>query len=290
MEVLQVRDTETRDLSPARAGAEVESTCRSLSFGGLFKKVDSTLRGNPGAEVESVLRALGLRLAVMAPAFPEQGRTISGGHLHVRGEKVADIATILRATTSLRVETVTLEELGGFTAGIAVLDAESPADLDAVAAALTEEMLPVGSAGLARALGRTSPNAQAVAPPRCVRVVILAGTANPVLSAQLAALPASPDVVVRAGRDLVALTSGLVELVEGISTAVIATGGETALAACRALGASALWPRGELALGVPWSEIEGRDRTWLVTKAGGFGDSSVLADSVATLLGRHSHG
>lgn len=41
----------------------------------LIKKIDSTLRGNPGAEVEALLRLSGKGQAIIAPAFPAAGRT-----------------------------------------------------------------------------------------------------------------------------------------------------------------------------------------------------------------------
>jgi uncharacterized protein YgbK (DUF1537 family) len=64
---------------------------------------------------------------------------------------------------------------------------------------------------------------------------------------------------------------------------VVATGGATALAVCRALDLKALLPRGEVLPGVPWSEAEA-SALLLVTKAGGFGASEVLVETVRRLL------
>ena len=55
----------------------------------VYKKVDSTFRGNIGAEVEGLLEGLGLQRALIAPAFPAAGRTVQGGILYVYGVPLA---------------------------------------------------------------------------------------------------------------------------------------------------------------------------------------------------------
>ena len=54
---------------------------------------------------------------------------------------------------------------------------------------------------------------------------------------------------------------------------LVLTGGETALAVCRALGATAIHICGELEVGIPWGRLAGGVAPGLpvVTKAGGFG-------------------
>lgn len=51
----------------------------------LIKKIDSTLRGNPGAEVSAALQASGLTGAVVALASPGLGRTTTNGQCLVKG-------------------------------------------------------------------------------------------------------------------------------------------------------------------------------------------------------------
>jgi D-threonate/D-erythronate kinase len=61
---------------------------------------------------------------------------------------------------------------------------------------------------------------------------------------------------------------------------VVCTGGDTTLAASRALGIRAIWPEGEISAGVPWSAVEGPARPIvLVSKAGGFGRASALLEA-----------
>ena len=49
----------------------------------LFKKIDSTLRGNSGLEVALAAEAFHCETAVMTPAFPAMGRTVKSGTLRV---------------------------------------------------------------------------------------------------------------------------------------------------------------------------------------------------------------
>ncbi len=151
----------------------------------LFKKIDSTLRGHLGAELAAVLEARrGIvpdAVAIMAPAFPANGRTTVGGmhfvhglplHEHdvwkredIQGE--ARIAEMVQGS-GLRVGHLDLatvrkpgEERGMAIEELAarhdvlVCDAETDADLGAVAslaAELGDRAVWVGSAGLARHL------------------------------------------------------------------------------------------------------------------------------------------
>jgi uncharacterized protein YgbK (DUF1537 family) len=80
-------DTDSRSLSPARAYAKVKDAAQQLVTEGwthFYKSVDSTLRGNLGAEIEAVLDVVKPDCAVIAPAFPKYGRTTLDGiqYLH----------------------------------------------------------------------------------------------------------------------------------------------------------------------------------------------------------------
>src|SRR6187399_2191347 len=56
----------------------------------VYKKVDSTLRGNIGAEIDGLMEALGVGVTLFAPALPAGGRTVVNGEVYVRGAKLAD--------------------------------------------------------------------------------------------------------------------------------------------------------------------------------------------------------
>ncbi len=154
----------------------------------IFAKIDSTLRGNIGPMLDAILDACGLELAVLCPAFPANARTMLEGVLLVDGQPVAqsafgnDAATPVRKShvpTLLAQQTrrpVNFLPLAAVTAGVAELrqrlalqagtvggiticDAQTDADLDRLAEAAhtcDQSTLLAGSAGLARASGRTT--------------------------------------------------------------------------------------------------------------------------------------
>jgi uncharacterized protein YgbK (DUF1537 family) len=56
----------------------------------VYKKIDSTLRGNIGTELRAVMEEVACRKAIVAPAFPAVGRTTTAGILLVNGVPVAE--------------------------------------------------------------------------------------------------------------------------------------------------------------------------------------------------------
>ena len=80
-EVLVV-DTDSRHLSPRRAYARVAGLVGSAAAAGfthIFKKTDSTLRGNVGSELAALLEHSRETELIFMPAFPKSGRfTIRG--------------------------------------------------------------------------------------------------------------------------------------------------------------------------------------------------------------------
>ena len=84
-EVLSV-DADTRRLPPGEAALKTACIVRACYRPGqmLFKKLDSTLRGNVGAELRAVLETITScnaepPVAIVAPAFPATGRTTRNG-------------------------------------------------------------------------------------------------------------------------------------------------------------------------------------------------------------------
>ena len=152
----------------------------------IYKKVDSTLRGNLGAEIEAVMDATGSEFAVLAPAFPAYGRTTSGGAHFVNGQPLAQteaagdpvcpvreshIPTLLQSQTELSVGHIDLETVrsrslqhiiqkhvkGG--ERIIVFDAVTDDDLNSIVKAgmlMSPPPLMAGSAGLANQLSGLS--------------------------------------------------------------------------------------------------------------------------------------
>jgi uncharacterized protein YgbK (DUF1537 family) len=91
IEVLIV-DTESRHISAEKARERIRALVKSAADYGVkhfYKKTDSTLRGNIGAELEGFLDALGGELSFV-PAFPKTGRTTKKGVQYVDGVALAD--------------------------------------------------------------------------------------------------------------------------------------------------------------------------------------------------------
>ena len=81
--------TDSRGISAAEAYQRVFHAARRFGSPDTVlysKRIDTTLRGNLGAETDAMLDALpGEHLAIIVPAFPHAGRIYAGGHLLVHG-------------------------------------------------------------------------------------------------------------------------------------------------------------------------------------------------------------
>lgn len=188
-------DLDSRRVS-AHAAAHLHDTLLSdpgFASMAVYKKIDSTLRGNVAAEVRALQAHRGL--ALVAPALPAMGRTTSGGIQLLHGMPVdqsdvwrneglhgtADLVASLRGE-QLRCERVDLATvrdpaalsrrlhaaLEGEVQAL-VCDAQTDADLRNLALcsqALRDRLFWVGSAGLAAHL----PEALGLAPAQALRV------------------------------------------------------------------------------------------------------------------------
>ena len=181
--------TESRHLSPDDGAEQVRLISRHHSGADEFyKKLDSTLRGNPAAELFALMETTGETRALIAPAFPAQGRTTVNGRQLLHGVALEQTEFYPDITTSQLVELFqrpgadfpprlialgavrqgsrrTAELLADPTPGLFVVDAKTDADLDTVAEAAHAVGIRMlcGSAGLCHALARRLPQ-QAIPP------------------------------------------------------------------------------------------------------------------------------
>jgi uncharacterized protein YgbK (DUF1537 family) len=84
--------TNTRHADAATAADIVRQAAgkiRGLKPGRVYKKIDSALRGNLGAEIDILLQATGASASFVAPAFPQQGRTTVNDRHLINGVPVA---------------------------------------------------------------------------------------------------------------------------------------------------------------------------------------------------------
>ena len=203
-------DTDTREATRQDASDTVRRTMAKLRAAGarlLFKKIDSTLRGNIGAETLAALAGSGCRCAIVAPAAPAQGRLLRDGQLFVHGRRLP-----MNLTDLLRFELpdVSVQPLlpssrpvapPGDGCAVWVADAQDEADLDRVARLGwdQEDILLVGSSGLAGALARQPgialSSGQPGRQPGYRRVWFVVGSRNSRSAQQVRALIAHGDVM-----------------------------------------------------------------------------------------------
>ncbi|WP_127594560.1 four-carbon acid sugar kinase family protein [Paenibacillus lautus] len=182
-----VLDTDSRAVA---AGEAYERTrlaalqVARMGFKHVYKKLDSTLRGNLGAEIDAVADAIPVDCIIVAPAYPKIGRTTRNGIHYVNDVRIdrtetakdpkspvaeADLVKLLASQSQRQAGLLPLEALraGAEAASlrigkllrsgieIIVCDAVSDEDLRRiadVAAAGVGRMLWAGSAGLAECL------------------------------------------------------------------------------------------------------------------------------------------
>ncbi len=164
----------SRGGTPGEAGRKVQKACDWIAAAGMelcYKKVDSTLKGNVGAELEAIRHKFPDRLILVSPSFPKMGRILFDGWLRVEtGEPVDPIHVPSLLTGQGASQLTHIPQPAGTSAGgtlmesiqeaqaagarIIVIDAVSQSHLRAIAEAAVQ-MIPqpllVGSAGLAAA-------------------------------------------------------------------------------------------------------------------------------------------
>lgn len=343
-------NTDSRHLPAAQAAARVDEIARHLGIRGydiVVKKIDSTLRGNVVTESLALLAASGRRKALVAPAFPAQGRTVKGGVVHVEGKPLAQTAFARDALSPPPLEPLqqvfsaansqckvaTVPGGGRFDAAfdVWIADSETDADLAAAVHAVGGDVagiLFVGSAGLTRALAQSRLRASA-APAQASRVtgtiVFAVGSRAARSAEQVEALAAEPGTMVlhapngRLAHETISPARNLVlkatpdaaghegdaqrvasdmarhaiDLArKSKAQALVATGGDTAIAILAESDNPALQVLGDLMPGIPYARIrlDGAP-VWLVTKAGGFGTPATFRDVERRLRdGDHGRG
>ncbi len=83
-----ILNSDSRAMTAAAAADKVAALLRGAATfvpHWQVKKIDSTLRGNPGGELEAMMAAQGCRMAVVAPAYPAAGRHTRDGRCYVHG-------------------------------------------------------------------------------------------------------------------------------------------------------------------------------------------------------------
>lgn len=218
-----VVNTDSRAVSREEAGRRVREACRlsgDIGAGSLYKKIDSTLRGNIGAEIFAAWQEFRPAVTVIAPAYPQTGRTTVGGFQLLDGVPVssAEMSRDIQAPVSeawipgllagagagmtgsipqrvVREGTASIRRAMSrhLAAGTDWLVGDAATDDDlrriAEAAAPLGRILWVGSAGLAAhiagASGWAGQNGGTYAPFSCGSVLVVAGSVSAVTQNQI---------------------------------------------------------------------------------------------------------
>ena len=294
-----VIDTESRHLAPAEAAARVHTlACAARDWGVrfIYKKTDSTLRGNIASELGALLEAYpGLRL-VYVPAYPQMGRTVRQGCLYVNGVPVSETEFARDPLNPIRESSVP-HLFAGLVESIEVVDGEADADVKAAARSLLESgdrFLAAGPAALAEHLAALGPwpRQQSAPWPAIHNALVINGSRHELSARQVryaegqgwplvepGAVATSGWAILKpgeAGPDVAARTGKMVRdmLKQVTLDALVVFGGDTAYGILSALAGPPLYPLGEVVPGVPLSRM--RD-LHLITKAGGFGSLDILS-------------
>jgi len=195
----------------------------SAGVGCIYKKTDSTLRGNIGAELEAVLRACGSSV-MFVPAYPKSGRTTRDGVQYVNGVPlgesaiakdpidpvvISSVTDIIALQTSVKAMYVPVFCCGrahfSEPDSIYVFDAESDDELDLIARSLWAEGrtgVLAGCAGFAEKLPDLMklPRTEGYEPSVRDSLLIVSGSVNQVSVDQL-------DAGMRYGFQSVCLTA-----------------------------------------------------------------------------------
>ena len=235
---LLVINTNTRNCSEAEAAAAVAAaadTARRIPGlerpGFVFKKIDSTLRGNLGVELDVLMRAYGFNIAFFAPSYPGQGRAVLEGRLLVRGKALHEtefardplkpisesfIPSLIAGQTARRTACIPLAAMTGDADSLAahvaeqanngvelfIFDSTEQKHLEIIAAAgmrLPETPLFVGSAGLAEALAALTAKSGDTffSPVPVSRLLFICGSAHHITHAQVDELADAGVPVIR---------------------------------------------------------------------------------------------
>lgn len=288
-----VLDTETRHVTPEEAGRTIAT--RASGWSGLvYKKTDSTLRGNIGAELRELERLYGGPIAYV-PAYPELGRAVVDGVVYIDGVPLHQTSFArdeLNPVCDGRVRSVLDPE-----SRCVVFDGRDSGDVRAAARTILgcpEYRIVAGPAAIAGALAAELGRPASTPLPEIRRCLLVNGSRHEVSRRQVETallcgviardvdaewrlfeweIPAGADPL-----DVAAETGRRVHraLDEHEFDALLVFGGDTAFGIVKSLGLPALRPLGEIVPGVPASRIEARGEL-LITKAGGFGAPGLVA-------------
>jgi len=221
---VQVISTNSRDADVATARQQAAKAAERLRGRLIFKKIDSTMRGHIGPEIESVLRMTGVEKAVVCPAVIEAGRRVCDGKLWIGDvllhksdfahdpswpAMTSDMASLLGLpVTHLYLKTVRaganvlIKAISNAPTQIITVDACDGSDLAVISqAVIAANYLPCGALGLARAWGRELVGSRRIEPEPALQgntapVLVVAGSRHPMTRTQVHRVASERDLAI----------------------------------------------------------------------------------------------
>ena len=297
-----VADTESRHLPPEQAAGRIRQWLEAAGPVRVFKKTDSTLRGNIAAELTAMLD----RPIVYIPAYPALGRTVREGILFVHGVPIAESEFAEDARNPVRSSRVadlfppdrieSIPDAAALSAAlrdtsprILICDAVTGEDIASLAVVLRDtaaQPYVAGPAGFIPLWATLAPF-QKKDPPTVAgarKWLVVCGSRHRqshrqaefaeamglrVIRSPIETMDSPENVAAELARQAMAFIRD-----ERIG-AVLIMGGDTVWALWRALGLTAVTPLPEVLPGI--AACVSPDNTLLfVTKAGGFGDDRIV--------------
>ncbi|MWN06459.1 four-carbon acid sugar kinase family protein [Gilliamella sp. Pas-s95] len=174
-----VINTESRSISIEEAQQRIKTVISNYpSLKQIYKKIDSTLRGNIGAEIETLLNVTQYKAALIIPAFPNMKRITKNGQCYIDGVELiktefatdpktpiysSSIKKVIEQQTDFSCGEIYLDAVRNYTLKeqielllqsgnkIIIIDAETNDDLQIIVSQilpLLNQLLLVGSAGI----------------------------------------------------------------------------------------------------------------------------------------------
>ena len=231
-----VVNTHSRSLNARQAADRITLLLKDYRrdlFPLVYKKIDSTLRGNMGSEIDAVMENTGFSVGFVAPSFPEQKRSLVGGIMMVDGKPLSlteaaqdavspiheshvhklleaqsrrDIARIdltYVASTAEKLHAEVMRECLSGKGKLIIFDAVTREDLQNIAEVsfrMSQQPLLIGSAGLAQEIAGELSTAvvghQPFSPENTetVRILMVSGSASGVTHGQIRRLEKTGSV------------------------------------------------------------------------------------------------
>ncbi|WP_028551512.1 four-carbon acid sugar kinase family protein [Paenibacillus sp. UNC451MF] len=226
-------DTDSRSVTAEEAYRRVKEACESLQsepFDIIYKKIDSTMRGNIGQEINAVYDVFRPDFVIIAPGFPQNGRIVEKGIMYLDGKPLHETEVARDPKTPVRDSLITrlIQEQAGREVGLlsrddlletsevmasklaamqaqgiiyVAADSTEPSDLERLVRQMKQtgkSIIWVGSAGLMNVLplayGFDSESKRVTIPAHGTPVLLVVGSVSAIGRKQLQKLLIEPDM------------------------------------------------------------------------------------------------